>query len=109
MAAFKAAYGTEADKLPAVTNGKVYVFNNRLARSNDNSISTDWFESAVSRPDLVSGVDGKTALRKLPSGCMCKRCLRHSSARGSCCVWCRVQLIGRHWCSDITAGCALER
>jgi len=57
MAAFKAAYGAEANTLPAVTNGKVYVFNNKLARSTDNSISTDWFESAVSRPDLVSGVD----------------------------------------------------
>ena len=53
MAAFKAAYGAEAATLPAVVNGKVYVFNNRLAKTTDNSITTDWFETAVSRPDLV--------------------------------------------------------
>lgn len=59
MAAFKAAYGAEASTLPAVTNGQVYVFNNRLAKSADNTISTDWFETATARPDLVSAEGGR--------------------------------------------------
>lgn len=54
MSAFTAAYGAEAETLPAVVSGKVYAFNNRLAKSNDDTVSTDWFESATARPDLVS-------------------------------------------------------
>jgi hypothetical protein len=54
MSAFIAAYGTEAQTLPAVVSGKVYTFNNRLAKSTDDTVSTDWFESATARPDLVS-------------------------------------------------------
>lgn len=55
MSAFTAAYGAEAETLPAVVSGKVYAFNNRLAKSNDDTISTDWFETATARPDLVRG------------------------------------------------------
>lgn len=53
MAAFTAAYGTEAETLPAVVAGKVYAFNNKLAKSNDDTVATDWFESATARPDQV--------------------------------------------------------
>lgn len=54
LADFTAAYGPEAQTLPAVVPGKVYAFNNRLAKSSDDTVSTDWFESATARPDLVS-------------------------------------------------------
>jgi hypothetical protein len=54
MAAFTAAYGPEAATLPAVEAGKVYAFNNKLGKSSDDTVSTDWFESATARPDLVS-------------------------------------------------------
>lgn len=54
VAAFTAAYGTEAETLPAVVAGKVYAFNTRLAKSSDNTVATDWFETATARPDLVS-------------------------------------------------------
>lgn len=54
MAAFTAAYGPQAATLPAVVAGKVYAFNNKLAKSSDDTVSTDWFEAATARPDLVS-------------------------------------------------------
>lgn len=82
MSAFIAAYGTEAQTLPAVVSGKVYTFNNRLAKSTDDTVSTDWFESATARPDLVladfvsvitpsaapQGANSLNWLRQLPRG-----------------------------------------
>lgn len=54
MAAFTAAYGPGVATLPAVVAGKVYAFNNKLGKSSDDTVSTDWFEAATARPDLVS-------------------------------------------------------
>lgn len=56
LADFTAAYGPESQALPAVVSGKVYAFNNRLVKSSDETVSTDWFESATARPDLVSAM-----------------------------------------------------
>jgi hypothetical protein len=58
IAAFKAAYGLsdeQAADIPAIAAGQVWTFNNRLgARNEDGSVGSDWFESSVARPDLVS-------------------------------------------------------
>jgi hypothetical protein len=58
IAAFKAAYGltdAQAADIPAIADGQVWTFNNRLgARNEDGSVGSDWFEGSVARPDLVS-------------------------------------------------------
>jgi hypothetical protein len=54
MSEFIKAYGPGSEALPAVEAGKVYAFNNRLAKSSDDTVLTDWFESATARPDQVS-------------------------------------------------------
>jgi hypothetical protein len=58
IAAFKAAYGltdAQAADIPAIADGQVWTFNNRLgARNEDGSVGSDWFESSMARPDLVS-------------------------------------------------------
>lgn len=57
IAAFKAAYGltdAQAADIPAIADGQVWTFNNRLgARNEDGSVGSDWFESSMARPDLV--------------------------------------------------------
>jgi hypothetical protein len=53
MSEFIRAYGPGSEALPAVESGKVYAFNNRLAKASDDTVSTDWFESATARPDQV--------------------------------------------------------
>jgi hypothetical protein len=54
LAAFTATYGAAASALPAVTSGRVVAFNNRLSKSGAGTVASDWFETSVARPDLVS-------------------------------------------------------
>lgn len=54
MQAFIAAYGAEAETLPAVKSGRVYAFNNKLAKNSGDTITSDFVETAFARPDLVS-------------------------------------------------------
>lgn len=43
-----------AETIPALSQGNVYAFNNRLSSVNAaGDVGSDWFESAVVRPDLV--------------------------------------------------------
>jgi hypothetical protein len=60
IAAFKEAYGlsdAQSADIPAIAAGQVWTFNNRLgARNADGSVGSDWFESSVARPDLVSDI-----------------------------------------------------
>lgn len=94
MAAFTAAYGPESATLPAVDAGKVYAFNNKLGKSSDDTVSTDWFESASARPDLVladfvrvitpsAALEGQNSLawlRQLPAGVTASNGLTFSTA-----------------------------
>lgn len=54
MSEFIRIYGPGSEALPAVEAGKVFAFNNRLAKSSDDTVSSDWFETATARPDQVS-------------------------------------------------------
>lgn len=59
LAGWQQLYGfssATAASIPAFAGNKVYSFNNRLSGENaDGDVGSDWFESAVARPDLVRG------------------------------------------------------